>query len=373
MTALTGGAYDLLPVAFTFILDIVALISVYIFLVLSLNIEYGYAGLPNFGKVLFVAAGAYAVGIVATPVYQWALGVNITRDELQAYGAISGGQVDPSIYNSLLVDQINLRLAHDPVIAIAVFLVPLVVAMAVGAALGVAVSYPAIRLRSDYLAICLLAFGEISRIVGNNYLPFELGERLPDPFVWSGDMRSLMATLVIALFALAVFLYARALGKSPLCRVLRAMRDDEAAASSFGRDTTKLRIRVLLVGSAVSALGGALYSFYTGAVIALSFDRITWTYWPYLMLILGGAGNYVGALSGCVIFVVLRRLINLYKEALAFLPFDPAWLDYLILGTALLLALIYRPEGFKPEEPTPTMERDELETLRAKSETEAPS
>jgi len=58
---------------------------------------------------------------------------------------------------------------------------------------------------------------------------------------------------------------------------------------------------------------------------------------------------------------------------LAFLPFDPAWLDYLVLGAALLLVLIYRPEGFKPEEPTATMKRDELETLRAKSETEGQS
>jgi branched-chain amino acid transport system permease protein len=124
-------------------------------------------------------------------------------------------------------------------------------------------------------------------------------------------------------------------------------------------------MKVLFVGSAISALGGALYGFYSSYVQVNSYNRITWTFWPYLMLILGGAGNNEGALLGCIVFVVARRLINFYKDAfVAFLPFDPVWLDYVMLGIVLLIMLTRRPQGILPEKSTATMRRSEFEKIK---------
>ena len=124
-------------------------------------------------------------------------------------------------------------------------------------------------------------------------------------------------------------------------------------------------MKVLFVGSAVSALGGALYGFYVSYVQVNQYYRYTWTFWPYLMLIVGGAGNNEGALIGCIVFVVAKELINIYKNTIAlFLPFDPVWLDYMILGSVLLIMLTRRPQGLLPEKPTATMPPNELEKIK---------
>jgi branched-chain amino acid transport system permease protein len=124
-------------------------------------------------------------------------------------------------------------------------------------------------------------------------------------------------------------------------------------------------MKVLFVGSAVSALAGALYAFYSSMVQYTVYNRTTYTFWPYLMLILGGAGNNEGAIIGCVIFVIARRLINYYKNVFAaFLPFDPDWLDYMMLGIILLIMLTRRPQGMFPEKSTETLPRSKLEQIR---------
>ena len=351
-----------------FVLDITAQVSVYIFLTLSLNIEYGYAGITNLGKVLFMAAGGYSIALITPALYQWILNVNITK---QAVQSVAGGEVTnvdfDVIFNHLLAQEVNKRLTHDPLVAISVFLISLAVAMLVGGALGILASFPAVRLRDDYLAISLLAFAEITTVLGTNFKPFNFGTQIPDPFIWAGGGFSRYAamTLTMLLIALLVFIYSQKIAKSPLCRVLKSMRDNQHVTEALGRNTTRLKMKALCVGSAISTLGGALYGFYSSQVQVNNYSRITFTFWPYLMLIVGGAGNNEGALLGCIVFVVVRRLINFYKNAFtAFLPFDPVWLDYMILGIILLIMLTRRPQGILPERSTPTMPRSGLERIR---------
>jgi branched-chain amino acid transport system permease protein len=93
-------------------------------------------------------------------------------------------------------------------------------------------------------------------------------------------------------------------------------------------------------------------------VIALSYDRVTWTFWPWVMVIIGGAANNLGVVLGTAIFVTSRKVIDFYKGGLQFLlPFDVVWLDRLALGIVLIAMLIARPEGILPEKPRLTLPR----------------
>ena len=143
------------------------------------------------------------------------------------------------------------------------------------------------------------------------------------------------------------------------------MRDNQPVAEALGRNATRLKMKVLFAGSAVTALAGALFGFYSSMVQYTVYNRTDFTFWPYLMLILGGAGNNEGAVIGCLIFVIARRAINYYKNAFApFIPFDPAWLDYMMLGILLLIMLTRRPQGVLPQKTIDTLPRSRLEQIR---------
>jgi hypothetical protein len=74
------------------------------------------------------------------------------------------------------------------------------------------------------------------------------------------------------------------------------------------------------------------------------------------MVILGGAANNIGVLAGTFIFVAVRQTIAFYRDIFEpILPFNIVWLDTLLLGLALLVILIYRPEGLVPEKPVKTI------------------
>ena len=328
----------------TFFVDLLAIFSVYVVVNLSLNLEFGYAGVPNFGKVLAVGAGAFVAAAVPGRV-------------LAALAGIEGDYVADNLE---MVPEINLWLADNTGAGFALFFMTIAVAAAVGAGLGLATSYPAIRLRGDYLAITLLAFGESIRIIGNNFTPLvggTLGVDVPDPLSFLPDeMRYPFATLGLVLVAVAAFVYSERLVRSPLGRLLRAVRDNETAASALGKDTVRIRIKAIMVSAALAAVGGALYAFYTGGTIAVAYDRASWTFWPFLMILIGGLANNKGILVGTFAFVALRKVIIFFKDSFeGFVPFDVVWLDFLLLGSIMLVVLLYRPQGIFPEKPTPTI------------------
>lgn len=327
-----------------FIIDLLAIFAVYVIVNLSLNLEFGYVGIPNFGKVLAVGAGAFVAASVPGRIY----------------AGIAGIEGDYIADNLAIVSQLNIWLADNVGIGFAVFFLTMGIAAAVGAGLGLLTSYPAIRLRGDYLAITLLAFGESIRIIGNNFTPLvggTLGVQLPDPLSFlPDDMRFPVATMCLVAIAAVAFVYSERLIRSPLGRLLRAVRDDETAAEASGKDTARVRIKIIMVSAALASIGGMLYAFYVGGTIAFAYDRASWTFWPFLMILIGGLANNKGVLIGTLIFVVLRKLIIFFKDSFeGLVPFDVVWLDFLLLGAILIVVLLYRPQGIFVEKPTPTI------------------
>lgn len=336
-----------------FAIDVIALFSVYSIVVLSLNLEAGYAGIPNFGKLLGVAVGAFTVSALS--------------GRLAIFFHNLKNPSSPITYedyvqeSARLVFEVNQWLAENPLMAALLLLLTISIAVLIGGAIGYIASYPAIRLRGDYLAITLLAMAEAARVIGYNYPPLAggtLGLQVPDPFVAVGENRYVAVTAFLAFTALVVYiLYSRMLN-SPLGRVLRAIRDNELVAESLGKNVVSYRKKVIVIGTATAALAGALYAYYTTGVIATAYHRVAWTFWPWVMLMLGGMANNLGALTGTFIFVVTRYSIIRYKRVFeGVLPFNVVWLDYMLLGIALLTVLMLRPQGLLPEKPIRTVKR----------------
>ena len=180
-----------LPVEVIFTIDLIAIFGIYLIIALSLNLEFGYAGIPNFGKLLAVAGGAFAVGFFPGRIIAWLFGIGPGLDYIDRNAEIIWG--------------VNQVLWNNPTIALALFFATLAIAGVIGAVLGFISCYPAIRLRHDYLAITLLAMGEAIRIIGYYYPPIiggTLGIIVPDPFGWAGELRYTVSTLFILGIAL---------------------------------------------------------------------------------------------------------------------------------------------------------------------------
>ena len=335
-----------------FLRDFIIFYAIYLIVSLSLNLEYGYGGVSNFGKVLAVAGGAFTVGFLPGRLIAWIFNIGTAEyNGLADYATLT--------YHVTIVTEINKLLAANPAVSIAIFVTTLVVAALVGAALGYIASYPAIRLREDYLAIILLAMGEAIRIIGHNYTPIirgTLGCLVPDVFGWAGEFRYIAVLIALVCIGILVLLYLERLVRTPLGRMLRAIRDKEDVAASLGKDVTRTRMKVIMVASMIGAIAGGLDAFKAGGIISTMYQRNTWTFWPWVMVILGGSANNMGTVVGTFAFTTLRRVLDYFKGTLdPFVPFSVVWLEPMILGILLILIQWYRPEGLIPEKPTHTL------------------
>jgi branched-chain amino acid transport system permease protein len=324
-----------------FVMDTIVFFAIYLLVTVGLNIQMGYTGLPNFGIVASVAGGAYTVG--------WFVG----RFAMMIYG-IEG--MDFIKNNAYIVTQINAKLANDPLTAIMIFSLTMGLVVIVGLALGFITAYPAIRLSGDYLAMTLIAMAEAVRVIGIGFSPIAggtLGVQVPDPFAWMGKMRYFGVIILILTISIITFLMVQLIINSPFGRLLRAVRDNEVTAKSIGKNVVNVKIKAMILGSILASIAGALYSFYSSATIPAAFTRYDWTFWAWLMMMVGGTGNNIGVLIGTLLVVLVRRLITYYKFSLAaFLPFEPLWLELIGLGLALILIMIFRPQGILAEKPT---------------------
>jgi len=346
-----------------FIRDFAIFFAIYLTVALSLNLEYGYTGVPNFGKVLSVAGGAFVVGSFPGRLVAWLFGI--------------GPSLDYITDNTAIVTQVNQVLKENPGVSLAVFFVTLALAGVIGAILGLVSCYPAIRLREDYLGITLLAMGEGIQVIGYNYYPIvkgNIGVIVPDPFGWAGDLRYAVVAFFIVGVCILVLFYLERLVRSPLGRMLRAIRDNENVAESLGKDVTRVRMRIIMIASVIGSIGGALDAFKAGGVISTSYHRVSWTFWPWVMVVLGGASNNIGVVAGTFAAVAIRRFIDYYKGQLTpFLPFNVVWLYYLLLGVMIILIQMYRPEGIIREKTTPTIGYKRLQKFIRLRSSEAPT
>jgi len=151
---------------------------------------------------------------------------------------------------------------------------------------------------------------------------------------------------------------------SPWGRMMRAIRDNETSANAMGKDVVKRHLQVFVIGSAVVGIAGAMLITQSGLFTPASFLPLRYTFLIWVMVIVGGSGNNVGAiLGGFVIWFVWieaapvsQYLIEILTAALhdenkfkLHLIDSVPYFRYLIMGSVLLLIMRYRPKGILPE------------------------
>ena len=342
-----------------FVTSLLAVYSVYLISTISLNIQRGFAGIPQFGLMFSTAGAAYVIGNISPRITLWVLGIKTS--------------LDPITESSGVLALINPVLSSQPLLSIGLFILFLLIGAIVGAVLGIIQVAPAIRLRIDYLAITLLAFAEIVNVIARAYRPLiggEYGVQVPSVFGWAGRNTMVAMTLTMLITALLIYAYAEYLGRTPMGRTMKAIRDNEIAAAALGKSLVKYRAIAIVIGSAFCGMAGVLWAFFNGTVMPGQFVRFNWTFLPWLMLFLGGIGNNRGALLGATVFVILDRFITYYKhELVGILPFDVIWIYQILLGFLTALILIYRPQGLLPEKPY--IPKDIRERIKKKMKQEA--
>ncbi len=280
-----------------FLLDTLVFVGIFMILTLSLNLEYGYTSLGNFGKVAFFMVGAYVYAISV---------------------------------------QFGLP-----------FYISLILAAIVSAILGALVSLPAIRLREDYLAITTIAFGEIVRIIFKAEASIAggvWGIQVPSIFRgldFSIRMSVVANLLVIYLVVALIFIFLQVLTNSPYGRVLRSIREDDEAVSALGKNVIWYKVQVLMIGSAIAGIGGGLYAQYLRFIEPNMFLPLV-TFFVWIMLILGGTGNFKGSLVGALLIEFISRGSRIAKDYVT-LPIDPHNVQFILFGVLIIILIMYRP------------------------------
>ncbi len=284
------------------LLDMVVMIGIYSIAAISLNLEYGFTGLSNFGKVAFFMVGAYTYAILAQA------GVN--------------------------------------------FGVCMVASAVSAAAFGFLVSLPALRLREDYLAIVTLTSGEILRTIiqnqgiGGGYN----GISITQIFHFQTLMAIRLANIGLAFAFLGIcFIFSQLVANSPYGRIMRAIREDQTAAQSYGKNIQRYKSQVFIMGSAIAGIGGALFAQYSAHIEPGSFlPFLTFTIW--MMVMLGGPGNNLGVILGAAVVQIFQKSAAILKDYVH-LPVDPINVQYILFGILIILVLFYRPSGLLKESP----------------------
>lgn len=343
---------DLTPLIVSF----ATFFGIYLILALSMNLEYGLTGLPNFGKVFFYSVGAYASAFI------------VSRLML----ALGGVQLVPWSAEAAVFREQLAR--SEPWTAVTLFLLSLLVGAGAGALLGYLLSYPALRVRDVYLALVLLVVAEIARVyvratpgfIGG---PHGLGG-VPNPFsfVPHAGTRGLVYAGLVLLLAAGTYVLVQRISHSPYGRLMKAVRDDELAAQVLGKRTHQVKAQVMAVGSALAAVAGVLYAFFTEFVGTEDFGSDL-TFTVLLMVILGGAGNHRGVVFGTLVMTAIDRFTRPSFLSLLGLSFrvDINYARHALIGLLLVLMIIYRPQGLFPEGRVRTVAREEVTRLRVSS------
>lgn len=273
------------------------LFGIWVILGLSLNIIVGYAGLFQLGHAAFWAVGAYTTAIL-------------------------------NIYLKVPI------------------LVCLPISALVAAFFAIIISKPILHLRGDYLCIVTIGFGEIVRLFLYN-----------DPFKITGGVNGLRGIArpsilgleintptdyyyYVLFFVLITILAMHRLENSRLGRAWNYVREDEMAAEAMGIDTVKVKLLAFAIGAAWAGVAGNIYaSRYT--VIAPE----TFSFWNsvvmFCIVVLGGTGSIPGVFVGTLGMIVLPEILKHVLSAIL------EW-RLLVFGIAMVIMMIFRPEGLWP-------------------------
>lgn len=327
----------------------------YIMLALGLNIVVGFAGLLDLGYIAFYAVGAYAAAWLTSP--------HLSDNFDSIKSLFPEGLQSP-------------------------FWLVVPVASLCAALAGILLGTPILKLRGDYLALVTLGFGEIIRIVMNNegkdhrnitngprgIADIEsvslFGHPLADSLTVFGHRLTkefLYYYLFLLLVAISVFVCYR-LQKSRLGRAWMALREDDIAAKAMGINVRNIKLLAFSLGAIFGGVSGAMFASFQGFIEPSSFgymESIT----ILAMVVLGGMGHIPGVILGAVLMAMFPELLRYVVEPLQQSVFgkvvvDSSILRQLLLGLAMILTMLYRPNGLWP---TPTRENKKTQTVQSAS------
>ena len=321
-----------------FMISWLTFFSIYAILSMSLNLEVGYTGMANFGKVAFYAIGAYLSAYLSMSIFLSLAGSNYplySLDAIMAMTKLSG---------------------RWPVLNIGVFLLTLILSFVVAGLIGYIIMYPTLRVGPAFFGITVLSFGELLRIFLRHYKPTGATYGLagiPHPFAWVSDVatKNLLFAMVCLGLLFLLYWYAQRMVNSPLGRAMLAVREDEIAALCMGKDVPKVKGKVLFVGSGMAGVAGALLAYYLGSINPDIFvPVVTFEIWG--MMILGGIGNNKGAIVGAGIISFLSTASSVINFVFPHLIIDPNTIRWMMVGLLIVLVLLFKPTGLIPQKHT---------------------
>jgi len=314
--------------------------GIFAVLCLGLNIQWGYTGLFNIGIAGFYAIGAYTSALISGP---------------------PPGPMDWRVVGGLQLP----------------WVVGFVGAAGVSGIIAFLIGFPTLKLREDYLAIATIGIAEVIRLVLKNesWLTNSVWgiKHIPSPLYTSIDkgirvfleinpqlpswLQSLVAKgynwfylgLVILIVGLVYWISERMI-RSPWGRVLRAIREDEIAASTYGKNVFWFKMQSLVLGAMIMGMAGSLYAHYARFIDASSFEPFFGTFLIWVMLIAGGSGNNRGAILGAFLIWGLWAGTEFLTPHWGLSGVRAASLRIICVGIILEFILLLRPRGILGEE-----------------------
>lgn len=305
--------------------DLATLALIYIMLGLGLNIVVGLAGLLDLGFVAFYAVGAYTYAL------------------LSQYFGMS-------------------------------FWVCLPISAGMAALFGFVLGFPVLRLRGDYLAIVTLGFGEIIRILLNNWtavtggpngisgidkptlfgLEFSRRAKEEDTVLfheffgidYSSSYKVIFLYLIAVVLTIFVVYVINRLMRMPVGRAWEALREDEIACRSLGLNRTAIKLSAFTLGATTAGFAGAFFAARQGFISPESFIFIESAI-ILAIVVLGGMGSQVGVILAAIIMTMLPELAREFSEY-----------RMLLFGLLMVIMMRWRPQGLVP------MKRPHLELNR---------
>ena len=231
------------------------------------------------------------------------------------------------------------------------FWLALVIGAVIAGIFGILIGVPSLGLKGDYLAIATLGFGEIIRaaLINETWLtrgPLGIpGIVRPELFGISFDSNENFFILSIVLVVFT-YIVLRRLTNSSFGRVLKAIREDEVAALSIGKDVNKYKLISMGIGAFFAGISGALFAFYITFIDPSTFV-LAESVLIVSMAVLGGLGRLEGSIIGAIILVLLpeplRAITNVSNIELLKSGF--AQVRMLVYSVLLIVLMIKRPEG----------------------------
>ncbi len=288
-------------------LTLFTIVLIYVVLASGLNIVVGFTGLLDLGYVAFYAIGGYYTAVIFVQVLKNGFGIPIQDLWWLAW-------------------------------------VNLLVGGGMAALAGAVLGYPTLRLRGDYLAIMTLGFGEIIRIVANNWVSLTRGPSgisgIPKfalgDFVFKSNFRSYFLILVLAVISL--FLVSR-LVRSRVGRAWTAVREDQVAAAAMGINTSRYKLLSYASGAFFAGVMGVFFGHYLNFIHPSNF-KLMESIVMLCLVVLGGMGSIVGPAVGAAIWITLQEWLRDF-------PFVEAHPEIrgMAMGLVLVMLMIFRPQG----------------------------